>query len=83
MERLLTGMGLTSDYERAALYDASVSRVIRHSGTADAVRTHARKLAEAFDAPEQRKTVHGILHDLVASDSPHCTAGEHVSGDGP
>ena len=41
----------------------------RHSGTADAVRTHARKLAEAFDAPEQRKTVHGILHDLVASDS--------------
>ena len=47
VERLLTGMGLTSDYERAALYDASVSRVSRHSGTLEAVRAHARKLAEA------------------------------------
>ena len=82
MERLLTGMGLTSDYERAALYDASVSRVSRHSGTADAVRIHARKLAEAFDAPEQRKTVHGISMTLwPATAALHRR--EHVPGDGP
>jgi hypothetical protein len=48
VHRLLTAMGLGADYERNAQYDAAVSRIRRHSQTAEAVRTHVLTLAESF-----------------------------------
>jgi tellurite resistance protein len=77
VERILAAMGLPSDWQRSVEYDAAVSRVSRHSGSLEAARAHALTLARRFDAPEQRKLVHALLHDLVASDgklSPQETA---------
>jgi uncharacterized tellurite resistance protein B-like protein len=68
VQRLLTAMGFSSDYESAAQYDAAVARVSRHSITVDATAAHARTLAQNFTTPEQRRFVHTILRDLVASD---------------
>jgi uncharacterized tellurite resistance protein B-like protein len=68
VQRLLTAMGITTEYERAAQYDAAVARVSRHSAKPETVGSHARTLEAHFTTPEQRRFVHGILRDLVASD---------------
>src|SRR5687767_13090259 len=67
--RLLTAMGFTTEYDRGKHFDASVSRVSRHSGTAAGARTHATKLAQSFTTREQRREVEDVLEDFVASDS--------------
>jgi uncharacterized tellurite resistance protein B-like protein len=66
--RLLDGMGFATDYERARQYDAAVARVSRHSGKPEALQEKARSLAQSFTTAEQRRFVHNILRDLVASD---------------
>jgi uncharacterized tellurite resistance protein B-like protein len=68
VHRLLGSMGLPSDYDRDKYYDASVSRVSRHSQTAEAARIHATTLAQAFSTREQRRYVQKILEELVTSD---------------
>ena len=40
--RLLGAMGFDTEYDRGRQFDASVSRVSRHSVTAEAARAHAR-----------------------------------------
>jgi len=69
VQRLLTAMGFTTDYERNKQYDTSVSRVRHHSSTVDAARTHAAALAQNFSTRDQQRQVHGILDDLIGSDS--------------
>jgi len=66
--RLLTALGCDTDYDRAKHYDASVSRISRHSATADAARGHAMQLARQFTSPEHRHQVLAVLDDLVTSD---------------
>jgi len=68
VERLLTAMGFTTEYDRNKHYDASVSRVSRHSATAGAARKHAAELAKSFSTKEQRRQVHEIMNDLMSSD---------------
>jgi uncharacterized tellurite resistance protein B-like protein len=69
VQRLLTAMGFSTDYERGQHYDAAVSRVRSHSSTAAAARTHATALAQNFASKEQRQRVHDVLDDLMSSDS--------------
>jgi uncharacterized tellurite resistance protein B-like protein len=66
--RLLTAMGFTTEYDRGKHFDASVSRVSRHSSTAASARTHALALARKFTSREQRREVQNVLDDLVRSD---------------
>ncbi len=66
--RLLTALGCDTDYDRAKHYDASVSRISRHSTTADAARAHAMQLGREFTSPEHRRKVLDVLDDLVTSD---------------
>jgi tellurite resistance protein TerB len=66
--RLLTAMGFTAEYDRERHFDASVSRVSRHSTTSAAARAHAATLAKAFTTPEQHQQVQAILNDVVSSD---------------
>jgi uncharacterized tellurite resistance protein B-like protein len=66
--RLLTAMGFTTEYDRGKHFDASVSRVSRHSATASGTRKHATTLAKSFTTPEQRREVQDVLEDMVASD---------------
>ena len=67
--RLLGAMGFDTEYDRGRQFDASVSRVSRHSVTAEAARAHARKLAKVFTTPEQQREVQTVLNDLVSSDN--------------
>jgi len=66
--RLLTALGCDTDYDRAKHYDASVSRISRHSATADAARGHAMQLGRQFTSPEHRRQVLDVLDDVVTSD---------------
>jgi len=67
--RLLGAMGFDTEYDRGRQFDASVSRVSRHSVTAEATRAHARTLAKVFTTPEQQREVQTVLNDLVSSDN--------------
>jgi uncharacterized tellurite resistance protein B-like protein len=69
VQRLLVAMGFATGYDRSKQYDASVSRVSRHSATAAAARTYATTLARSFASREQRRRVHDLLDDLMSSDS--------------
>ena len=66
---LLSAMGFTTDYDRGKHFDASVSRVTRHSVNAAAARTHAAKLAKNFTTQEQRREVQDVLEDFMESDN--------------
>lgn len=68
VDRLLTALGCATDYDRAKHYDASVSRISRHSTTTDAARAHAMQLGRQFTSPEQRRKVLDVLDDVVISD---------------
>jgi uncharacterized tellurite resistance protein B-like protein len=69
VQTLLIAMGFATDYDRGRHHDASVTRVSRHTGTAEAARAHATALAQSFTTREQRQKVQDILEDLVKSDN--------------
>jgi uncharacterized tellurite resistance protein B-like protein len=69
VRRLLEAMPFSSEDERNRHYDASVARVSGYSMTAESAGTMAATLAERFANREQRQAVHGLLVDLVMSDS--------------
>lgn len=66
--RLLASLGFDDEVDRAKHYDASVSRISRHSATRDAARAHAIQLARQFTTPEHRRVVISLLDDMVTSD---------------
>jgi uncharacterized tellurite resistance protein B-like protein len=69
VQQLLTAMGFESEYDHQVQFDASVTRVRKHSETRDSALAHATQLAHAFTAPGQRRRVYDLLDDLVGSDS--------------
>jgi len=68
VQGLLGQLGFDSEYDRGKQYDASVSRVSRHSQTAEAARTYAAELAQVLSAHEQRRLVQEVMDALVTSD---------------
>jgi uncharacterized tellurite resistance protein B-like protein len=69
VHRLLGTLGFETDYDRSRQFDAAVTRLRRHSATAQAARTHAAQLARSFATPEQRRQVADLLEDLTGSDN--------------
>lgn len=69
VERLFSAMGLDPGYDREREFDASVTRVRKHSQNPEDSCAHAVELARSFSTPGQRRTVYDLLKDLVASDS--------------
>jgi len=67
--RVLTAMGFTTEYDRGKHFDASISRISRHSNTAAAARAHAVTLTQNFKTRDERKQVLNLLEDLLGSDS--------------
>jgi uncharacterized tellurite resistance protein B-like protein len=67
--RLLGAMGFDNDYDRSKRYDDAVSRVSRHSQTAESARAYALEQAQAFPTDQQRRLVAEALDDMVTSDS--------------
>ena len=68
VERLLTAMGLLSEYEQARLFDDAVARVSRSAGDPQRQAAQLQALTQVFSTPEQRRSVHEMLRDLVSSD---------------
>jgi uncharacterized tellurite resistance protein B-like protein len=68
VERLLTAMSLTDEYDRQRALDDAVCRISRFTGQVERVQARTRELAQVFTDPEQRRLVHQILRDVVASD---------------
>ena len=69
VEGLLTAMGFEPGYDQQREFDAAVTRVRRHSQPVDVACTHAAVLAKRFTTAAQRRTVLGLLGDLVNSDN--------------
>jgi hypothetical protein len=68
LQRLLDAMELTSDHAKQKAADASVTRVSRLGGSADAVRAAVAELAKAFSAVDVRHRACDALDDLLSSD---------------
>jgi uncharacterized tellurite resistance protein B-like protein len=68
VQKLLSAMGYATEYDRNKHYDASVSRVSRHSLTAVSARDHAEALVKKFNTSEQRHQVLKTIDDLLVSD---------------
>lgn len=68
IQRLLRQMGIETEYDINNVYDASVSRVSRHSRSHDDATAFAVTLATQFTSPEERNAVMAILNDLLFSD---------------
>ncbi len=66
--RLLAALGYETDYDRGKQYDASVTRISRHSQSAAEARAHTSLLAANFTSSEQRHQVLELLNELAASD---------------
>ena len=69
VQRLLGVLGYETEYDRGKHYDASVSRVSRHSQTPESARTYASTLAQGFTTRDQRRFVQKVLDDVITSDS--------------
>jgi tellurite resistance protein len=65
---LLTAMGLVSEYEHTRLFDDAVSRISRYVSNPERSSAQVRALAQSFSTPEQRRSVHDMLRDVVSSD---------------
>ena len=63
-----SALGCDDEITRARQYDASVSRISRHSTTRDSARTHSIQLARQFTTPDHRRVVISVLDDMVTSD---------------
>jgi hypothetical protein len=68
VQEVLVGMGLTGEYERNRVFDASVTRVRQQAQTPEAARTCAAKLAKSFTTPDHRRRVYNVLSQLTALD---------------
>ena len=69
VHRLLASLGFDEESEQNRQYDAAVSRIIRHSETVAAARTHAVTLAKTFATRDHRQRVQKVLDDLISSDN--------------
>ena len=69
LQRLLTGMGFETEYDRDKQLDESITRLREYSQNAQVARTRAVQLARSFTEPEQRRGVYQLLEQQVNSDT--------------
>ncbi len=68
VRQLLGDMGFDADSDRDREIDAAVTRVRKHTSSAESAREYATGLAQAFQVRDQRRQVQERLNDLLASD---------------
>ena len=69
LNRLLTTMGVETEYDRDRVLDDSITRLREYSQTPQLARTHAVKLAQVFTDPEQCRGVYQLIEQQVNSDT--------------
>jgi uncharacterized tellurite resistance protein B-like protein len=68
VQEILAAMGVKPGYDREREFDASVTRVRKHTSTAEAARAHGVNLARSFTSSPHRRQVADVLDRVLASD---------------
>jgi len=69
LNRVLTAMGVETEYDRDRVLDDVITRLRNYSQNPQLARTHATQLAQSFTDPEQCRGVYQLIEQQVNSDS--------------
>jgi hypothetical protein len=69
LNRVLTTMGVETEYDRDRVLDDAITRLRDYSQNPQRARTHAVQLAQSFTDPEQCRGVYQLIEQQVNSDS--------------
>ena len=69
LNRILTTMGVETEYDRDRVLDETITRLRPYSQNAQVSRTHAIQLAKSFTDPEQCRGVYQLIEQQVNSDN--------------
>jgi len=69
LNRVLTAMGVETEYDRDRVLDDCITRLREYSQTPQQARDHAVQLAQSFKDPEQCRGVYQLVEQQVNSDS--------------
>ena len=69
LNRVLTTMGITTEYDRDRILDDSITRLREYSQNSQVARTRAIQLAQSFTDPEQCRGVYQLLEQQMNSDN--------------
>jgi hypothetical protein len=69
LNRVLTAMGVETEYDRDRVLDDCITRLREYSQNSQAARTHAVLLAQSFKDPEQCRGVYQLVEQQVNSDN--------------
>jgi hypothetical protein len=69
LERVLTSMGVETEYDRDRVLDETITRLRDYAQNPQRARTHAAQLAQSFTDPEQCRGVYQLIEQQVNSDS--------------
>lgn len=80
LNRLLTTMGVSTEYDRDRVLDDSITRLREYSQNPQTARSRAVQLAQFFTDPEQCRGVYQLLEQQANSDNNIAPAeGEFLS----
>jgi len=69
LNRLLTTIGVSTEYDRDRVLDDSITRLREYSQNPQVARTRAVQLAQYFTDPEQCRGVYQLLEQQANSDN--------------
>ncbi len=69
LNRVLTAMGVETEYDRDRVLDETITRLREYSQTPQLARTHAVQLAQSFTDPEQCRGLYQLIEQQVNSDN--------------
>ena len=69
LDRVLTTMGVDTEYDRDRVLDETITRLREYSQNPQSARAHAVQLAQAFTDPEQCRGLYQLIEQQVNSDS--------------
>ena len=69
LNRVLTAMGVETEYDRDRVLDESITRLRQYSQNPQLARDHAVQLAQSFKDPEQCRGVYQLVEQQVNSDN--------------
>jgi len=69
LNRVLTAMGVETEYDRDRVLDDCITRLREYSQNSQSARDHAVLLAQSFKDPEQCRGVYQLVEQQVNSDN--------------
>lgn len=69
LNRVLTAMGVETEYDRDRVLDECITRLRQYSQNPQLARDHAVQLAQSFKDPEQCRGVYQLIEQQVNSDN--------------